>query len=78
MKYAQLFKEWRVFSKLMALFITYELAETLQWVFTLDLATLSVQSAGLVTASLTAILGTLAMLIKFTYSFALHCPPKKE
>lgn len=65
-------KQSRIYSYLMSGFTAYSLLECLQWIFTLDLTTITTQGGIVVSAVLAALVG----LVKLTYSFALYTPPK--
>jgi len=66
-------KKSRVYSYIVTGFTIYWLSELLAWVYIQDLNNLTTQAVGLITALLTA----LCALVRFTFTFASHTPPKE-
>ncbi len=62
----------RVYSYIMTALSVYGLAECLNWIYSIDLSTVTNQGAAIATAVLTA----LVALVKFTYTFASTNPEK--
>ena len=70
----QKIKDYRVFSIAMTLYITILLTEALQWIYAMDYSTMTLDTAALPTAVLTA----LVALVKFSYTFAMGDTTKTD
>lgn len=61
----------RIYSYIMSCIAVYWMSECLQWIYSLNLDTLTVQTSGLAIG----VLGALVALVKMIFTFASHSPP---